>query len=68
MQSSVADSDPYVFGPTGFGSGSVSQRYGSVSFYPQAKILRKTLNKLFFMTLSKKFFVNVPSKSTVGSK
>ncbi len=35
--------DPYVFGRPG--SGSVSQRYGSgsVSFYHQAKIVRKTL-------------------------
>jgi hypothetical protein len=32
--------DPYVFGPPG--SGSVSQRYGSVSFY-HAKIVKKTL-------------------------
>ncbi len=34
-------SDPYVFGPPG--SGSVSQRYASGSFYHQAKIVRKTL-------------------------
>ncbi len=40
MQSSVADTDLYVFGPPGFGSGSVSQRNGSGSFYPQAKIVR----------------------------
>jgi hypothetical protein len=44
--SGVADpnpSDPYVFGP--FGSGSISQRYGSGSgsFYHQSKIVRKTL-------------------------
>jgi hypothetical protein len=41
---SVADpdpSDPYVFGPPG--SGSVSQRSGSGSFYHQAKIVRNTL-------------------------
>jgi hypothetical protein len=42
-----SDQDPYVFGPPGSGSGSVSRRYGSVSgsgpFYPQAKIVRKTL-------------------------
>jgi hypothetical protein len=31
--------DPYVFGPPG--SGSISQRYGSGSFYHQAKIVRK---------------------------
>jgi hypothetical protein len=38
----VADpnpSDPYVFGPPG--SGSISQRYGSGSFYHQAKIRSK---------------------------
>jgi hypothetical protein len=44
---SVADpdpSDPYVFGPPGSGSGSISQRYGSGSgsFYHKAKIVRKT--------------------------
>ncbi len=35
------DPDPHVFGPPG--SGSTSQRYGSGSFYHQAKIVRKTL-------------------------
>jgi hypothetical protein len=34
-------SDPYFFGPPG--SGSISQRYGSGSFYRQAKIVRKTM-------------------------
>jgi hypothetical protein len=38
-KTSVADPD--VFGPPG--SGSISQRYGSGSFYHQAKIVRKTL-------------------------
>ncbi len=40
---SVADpnQDPHVFGPPG--SGSTSQRYGSGSFYHNAKIVRKTL-------------------------
>ncbi len=40
---SVADPDPYVFGPPG--SGSVSQRHGSGSgsFCHQAKIVRKNL-------------------------
>jgi|LakMenE01Jun11ns_1017448.scaffolds.fasta_scaffold8607414_1 hypothetical protein len=33
--------DPHVFGPPG--SGSISQRYGSGSFYNHAKIVRKTL-------------------------
>jgi hypothetical protein len=41
MASSFVDSDQYVFGPPG--SGSVGQRYGSGSFYHQAKITRKTL-------------------------
>jgi hypothetical protein len=36
-------SDPYVFGPPGTGSGSISQRYGSASFSHQAKIVRKIL-------------------------
>jgi hypothetical protein len=31
--------DPHVFGPPGTGSGSISQRYGSGSFYQQAKIV-----------------------------
>jgi hypothetical protein len=42
--SSVADPDlpdPYVYGPPG--SGSVSQRYGSGSFYHQVKIVINTL-------------------------
>ncbi len=33
--------DPHVFGPPE--SGSTSQRYGSGSFYHQAKLVRKTL-------------------------
>jgi len=33
--------DPHVFGPPG--SGSISQMYGSGSFYNQAKKVRKTL-------------------------
>jgi hypothetical protein len=49
---SVADPDPpdpHVFGPPGYGSGCISQRYGSGfdsgsgSFYHQAKLLRTTL-------------------------
>jgi hypothetical protein len=47
LETSVADpdpdldlSDPYVFGPPGSGSGSLSQMYGSGS---EAKIVRKTL-------------------------
>ncbi len=43
----VADPDPYVFGPPGSGSTSISTRYrsgsDSGSFYHQAKIVRKTL-------------------------
>jgi hypothetical protein len=41
----VADPDPDVFGPPGSGSGSISERSGSgsVSFYHQAKIVRKAL-------------------------
>ncbi len=41
---SVADPDPYVFGPPGSVSGSSSTSYGFYgSFYNQAKIVRKTL-------------------------
>ncbi len=46
VKTSVADPDPpdpHVFGPSGSGSGSTSQRYGSGSFYHHAKIVRKTL-------------------------
>ncbi len=32
-EGSVADPDPHVFGSPGSGSGSISQRYGSGSFY-----------------------------------
>jgi hypothetical protein len=41
MKPVFADPDPNVFGSPG--SGSISQRYGSVSFYYQAQIVRKTL-------------------------
>jgi hypothetical protein len=46
LVTSVGDpdaSDRYVLGPPGSGSGFVSQRYGSGSFYHQAKIVRKTM-------------------------
>ncbi len=52
LVSSVADpdpdpKDPYVFGPPGSESGSISQRYGSESgsgsFYHQAEIVRKIM-------------------------
>ncbi len=70
VQSSVADPDPnpdpHVFGPPG--SGSTSQRYGSgsccgsgyESFYPHAKIVRKTLIPTFlwlFVTLFDSFWL-----------
>jgi len=35
--------DPHVLGPLGYGSQSISQRYGSGSFYHHAKIVRKPL-------------------------
>ncbi len=38
---SVADPDPYVFGPPGYGS--ISQSFGSGSFYHKFKKIRKTL-------------------------
>jgi hypothetical protein len=59
------DSDPGVFGPPG--SGSTSQRYGSGSFYHQAKKVRKplvpTVLLLLLDYLSLKNDVNIPSKS-----
>ncbi len=55
--------DPHVFRPPG--SGSMSQMYGSVSFYHQTKIVRKTLIPtvlwLLLDFLSLKNDVNVPS-------
>jgi hypothetical protein len=60
------DQDPYVFGPTGSTSGSISQRYGSGSrsgsFYHQAKIVSTVCD--FFMTYYlRKNDLNVSSKS-----
>jgi hypothetical protein len=47
LKSGVADPDldPYVLGPPGSGSGSISDGHGSESgsFFQQAKIVRKTL-------------------------
>ncbi len=60
FQGSVADpdpSDPYVFGPLGPGSGSISQSYGSGSFYHQAKIGRKNLSSYCFLTSFRLFFL-----------
>jgi hypothetical protein len=73
MSNSVADPEPnpdrsdlYVFGPSGSGSGSISQRSGPGSFYHNGKIVRKTLIStvllLLFDFLSLKNDVNVPSK------
>ncbi len=68
----VADPDPYVFGAPGSGSGSISQRHGSGSFYHQAKIVRKilisTVLRLLYDFLSLKNNVNVPSKSNKQKK
>jgi hypothetical protein len=57
-KASIADPDPYVFGPPG----SIGQRHGSGSFYHQAKIVRKTLIPTVCDFLSSKNDVNVPSK------
>jgi hypothetical protein len=46
FRGSVADPDPYVLGPTGSGSGSISTRYDSgfgSGFFYHKKIARKTL-------------------------
>ncbi len=43
LLSTVVDPDPYVFGPPGSASGSISHNYGSGSFHHQAKIVRKAL-------------------------
>jgi hypothetical protein len=61
--------DPHFFGPPGSGSGYISQRYGSGSFYHSAQIVRKTLIStvlgLLFDFLPLKTDVNVPSKSNM---
>ncbi len=69
LRNSVADpdpSDPYVFGPPGSVSGSISQRHGSGFFYRQAKIVRKTMIPtvllILFDFLSLKNYLNVPPK------
>ncbi len=65
LHTSVVDpvGDPYDFGPLG----SVSQRYGSGSFYRQAKIVRKPLIPIVLLLLydflSSNNELNVPSKS-----
>jgi hypothetical protein len=41
----------YVFGPSGSRSGYISERYGSGSFYHQAKVVRKTLIPTVFWVL-----------------
>jgi len=60
--SSIADPDPdpYVFGPPG--SRSISKRYGSGSFYHQAKIVKKSGFLLFSDFLSLKNDVMCPQK------
>ncbi len=63
-ESGSGSTDPHIFGPPG--SGSISQRYGSGSFFHHAKIVRKTLIPTIlwlFDFLSLKNYVNVPSKS-----
>jgi hypothetical protein len=47
--------DPHVFEPPG--SGSISQRYGSGSFYQQAKIVRKNLGFLLFCNFFWTFYL-----------
>jgi hypothetical protein len=53
----VADPDPYVFGPPGSESGSISQRYGSGSYYHQAKIVRKKPSFLLFCDFILTFYL-----------
>ncbi len=66
------NTDPDVFGPPGSGSGSISLRHGSGSFFPQAKIVRKTsiptVLLLFFDFSSLKYDVNVHAPSKVMSR
>jgi hypothetical protein len=51
------------FGPPGSGSGSISTRYGSGSFYHQAKVVRKTFLSVLSDILSLTNDVNVAFKS-----
>ncbi len=68
-KTSVADPDPYVYGPPESESWSISQRYDPDPDPPiiEAKIVRKTLIPtvlwLLFDFLSLKNDVNIPSKS-----
>ncbi len=53
MRRSVAEADlydPYVFGPHESGSGSFIHRYGSGSFYEQAKNSNKSNDSFCFVT------------------
>ncbi len=64
--------DPYDFGNPGAGSGSVSQMYGSWSFYHQAKIVGKTWILLFWDFFMEFYIwkndVNLPSYSNKQKK
>jgi hypothetical protein len=58
FQSAMGIPDPYVFGPPGSGSGSVSQRYGSGSLYHQAKIVGKeNLDSYGFVSFFTTFYL-----------
>ncbi len=48
---SVADPDPHVFGPPGFGSRSIGQRYGSGSGSSSCKNSKENLDSYYFVTL-----------------
>ncbi len=69
---SVADPDPHVF----VSSGSLSTRYGSGSFYHQAKIIRKTLipnvcdflRPLYLWKMTKMYLQKVISKKNIEKK
>jgi hypothetical protein len=68
LKSSVSDPDPnpdppdpQAFGPPGSRSGSISQRFGSGSFYQQAKTSKKSLDSYCFVTSFGLYLL--PSKS-----
>ncbi len=66
LKANVPDPDPHVFGPPEIGSSSISQIYGSGSFYHQAKKVRKTLIPTVFWLLLD--FLSLKNDIYVSSK
>ncbi len=62
------DQDPYVFGPPGSASGSVSHKYGSSSgsFHHQAKIIRKTWTSWLLFDFLTVFHIRIRIRRFLG--